>query len=94
MCMIIIDGLYFCLCFVTYWLKNMIVLFIFLKEKPLVRGAAITLFGDLSRFGSGPSKEQFIEQVHSNLVPLLLHLNDEDRHVIKVLFHIRKFILL
>lgn len=55
----------------------------FEKEKPLVRAASVTLFGDLSRFGSGPSKEQFIEQVHSNLVPLLLHLNDEDKHVIK-----------
>ncbi|KAG8195722.1 hypothetical protein JTE90_002985 [Oedothorax gibbosus] len=55
----------------------------FEKEKPLVRAAAFTLFGDLSRFGNGPSKEQFIEQVHGNLVALLLHLNDEDKHVIK-----------
>ncbi|GFQ65281.1 maestro heat-like repeat-containing protein family member 1 [Trichonephila clavata] len=55
----------------------------FEKEKPLVRAAAFTLFGNLSRFANGPSKEQFIEQVHGNLVPLLLHLNDEDKHVIK-----------
>ncbi|CAL1293706.1 unnamed protein product [Larinioides sclopetarius] len=55
----------------------------FEKEKPLVRAAAFTLFGNLSRFANGPSKEQFLEQVHGNLVPLLLHLNDEDKHVIK-----------
>lgn len=55
-----------------------------IQEKPPVRAAAITLFGDLSRFGSGPSKDQFIEQAHGNLVPLLLHLNDDDKHVTKV----------
>ncbi|KFM62094.1 HEAT repeat-containing protein 7A, partial [Stegodyphus mimosarum] len=55
----------------------------FEKEKPLIRAAAFTLFGNLSRFGNGPSKEQFMEQVHGNLIPLLLHLNDEDKHVVK-----------
>ncbi|GIX73829.1 maestro heat-like repeat-containing protein family member 1 [Caerostris extrusa] len=55
----------------------------FEKEKPLVRAAAFTLFGNLSRFANGPSKEQFVEQIHGNLVPFLLHLNDEDKHVIK-----------
>ncbi|XP_054723102.1 maestro heat-like repeat-containing protein family member 1 [Uloborus diversus] len=55
----------------------------FEKDKAPVRAAAFKLFGNLSRFGNGPSKEQFIEQVHGNLVAILLHLNDEDKHVIR-----------
>ena len=49
-----------------------------------MRTAAITLFGNLSRFGGGPSKEPFLEQIHTNLVSLLLHLNDPDTEVRKV----------
>lgn len=49
----------------------------FEKEKSAVRAAAFTLFGKLSRFGDGPSKAPFLEQVHTNLVSVLLHLNEE-----------------
>jgi len=50
----------------------------FEKDKDAVRAAAFTLFGKLSRFGDGPSKAPFLEQVHTNLVSVLLHLNEED----------------
>ncbi|XP_061166579.1 maestro heat-like repeat-containing protein family member 1 isoform X3 [Saccostrea echinata] len=55
----------------------------FEKEKPAVRAQAIILFGNLSRFGDGPSKAPFLEQIHSNLVSLLLHLNDPETEVKK-----------
>ncbi|XP_034336261.2 maestro heat-like repeat-containing protein family member 1 isoform X2 [Magallana gigas] len=55
----------------------------FEKEKPAVRAQAIILFGNLSRFGDGPSKAPFLEQIHSNLVSLLLHLNDPEIEVKK-----------
>lgn len=35
----------------------------FEKDKQEVRAAAILLFGNLSRFGDGPSREPFLEQV-------------------------------
>lgn len=54
------------------------------QEKPAVRAQAIILFGNLSRFGDGPSKAPFLEQIHSNLVSLLLHLNDPEIEVKKV----------
>ena len=44
----------------------------------MAQAAAIKLFGNLSRFGDGPSREPFAEQIHANIVSLLLHLNDED----------------
>eukprot|EP00039_Didymoeca_costata_P018820 m.335101 g.335101 ORF g.335101 m.335101 type:complete len:1638 (-) comp17516_c0_seq1:85-4998(-) len=53
----------------------------FEKDKPAVRAAAIKLFGNLSRFGDGPSRAPFSEQIHANMVSLLLHLNDEDPEV-------------
>ena len=49
-----------------------------------MRAAAFTLFGNLSRFGDGPSRDPFLEQIHTNFVSLLLHLNDEDDDVKKV----------
>ena len=49
-----------------------------------MRAQAIILFGNLSRFGDGPSKAPFLEQIHSNLVSLLLHLNDPEVEVKKV----------
>lgn len=55
----------------------------FEKDKPPVRAAAIRLFGDLSKFGDGPSKAPFLEQVHANMVSLLLHLNEADQEVKK-----------
>ena len=55
----------------------------FEKDKAPVRAAAIRLFGDLSKFGDGPSKAPFLEQVHANMVSLLLHLNEADADVRK-----------
>ena len=55
-----------------------------LQDKAGVRAAAFTLFGNLSRFGDGPSKSPFLEQIHTNLVSLLLHLNDPELEVRKV----------
>ena len=60
------------------------VLLFFAQDKDAVRAAAFTLFGKLSRFGGGPSKAPFLEQVHTNLISVLLHLNEED-DVIKVI---------
>ena len=42
-----------------------------------VRAAAISLFGNLARFGTGPSETPFLEQIHTNFVSILLHLNEE-----------------
>ncbi|KAL5022847.1 hypothetical protein ScPMuIL_002002 [Solemya velum] len=55
----------------------------FQKLKPSVRAQAFILFGNLSRFGGGPSKFTFLEQIHTNFVCLLLHLNDPDNDVRK-----------
>ncbi|CAN0069578.1 unnamed protein product [Lampetra fluviatilis] len=55
----------------------------FEKEKETVRAAAFVLFGNLSKFGDGESRGQFLEQVHTNLVSILLHLNDEHPDVRK-----------
>ncbi|XP_071811966.1 maestro heat-like repeat-containing protein family member 1 isoform X2 [Apostichopus japonicus] len=64
----------------------------FEKEKGAVRAAAFQLFGNLSRFGDGPSKEPFLEQIHTNFVSILLHLNDEDEEVKKSCkFALRQF---
>ncbi|CAG2232807.1 unnamed protein product [Mytilus edulis] len=55
----------------------------FEKDRPAVRAQAFILFGNLSRFGDGPSKAPFLEQIHSNFVSLLLHLNDPEQEVKK-----------
>ena len=55
------------------------------QDKDAVRAAAFTLFGKLSRFGDGPSKAPFLEQVHTNFISVLLHLNEESE-VAKVSF--------
>ncbi|XP_078392239.1 maestro heat-like repeat-containing protein family member 1 [Cetorhinus maximus] len=55
----------------------------FEKDKDEVRAAAFTVFGNLSRFGDGQSKADFVEQIHSSLVSLLLHLNDSSEEVVK-----------
>lgn len=47
------------------------------QENALVRAASIHLFGKLSRFGQGPSKTAFLEQVHTNFISILLHLSEE-----------------
>ncbi|XP_012944683.1 maestro heat-like repeat-containing protein family member 1 isoform X2 [Aplysia californica] len=53
----------------------------FEKDKSQVRAQAFKLFGNLSRFGDGPSKAPFLEQIHSNFISLLLHLNDKNDDV-------------
>ncbi|XP_077982268.1 maestro heat-like repeat-containing protein family member 1 [Glandiceps talaboti] len=64
----------------------------FEKDRASVRAAAFTLFGNLSSFGNGPSKAPFLEQIHTNFVSLLLHLNDEDSDVKKACkFALRQF---
>ncbi|XP_013392835.1 maestro heat-like repeat-containing protein family member 1 isoform X1 [Lingula anatina] len=55
----------------------------FEKDKEAVRAAAFTLFGNLSKFGDGPSRAPFLEQIHTNFVSLLLHLNDPEEQVQK-----------
>ena len=56
-----------------------------MQDRENVRNAAFTLFGNLARFGDGQSRDTFLEQIHSNLVSLLLHLNDPDSDVRKVM---------
>ena len=55
-----------------------------LQPLPSVRAAAFRLFGSLARFSDGPSRGPFLEQVQTNFVSLLLHLNEEDPFVIAV----------
>jgi len=55
----------------------------FEKDRTAVRAAAFTLFGNLSRFGDGPSQATFLEQIHTNMISLLLHLNDPEKEVRK-----------
>ncbi|XP_066933993.1 maestro heat-like repeat-containing protein family member 1 [Clytia hemisphaerica] len=50
----------------------------FEKETAAVRAAAIELFGNLSRFGHGASESSFLEQIHTNFVSILLHLNEDN----------------
>lgn len=57
----------------------------FEKEDPSVRTIALRTFGDISKYGGVPSKNPFLEQVNGNLVSLLLHLNDDEESVIKVI---------
>jgi len=54
------------------------------QENTEVRAAAFALFGDLAAFGSGTSKEQFLDQIHTNFVSFLLHLNDHENQVRQV----------
>jgi maestro heat-like repeat-containing protein family member 1 len=54
------------------------------QEKAEVRSAAFELFGNLATFGAGSCKEQFLEQIHTNFVSLLLHLNDSENQVKQV----------
>lgn len=48
------------------------------QENAAVRASSIELFGNLSRFGHGPSEPSFLEQIHTNFISILLHLNEED----------------
>ncbi len=49
----------------------------FEKDKSSIRTSAYRLFGELARFGEGPSREPYMEQIHSNFVSFILHLNEE-----------------
>jgi hypothetical protein len=53
----------------------------FEKEKGTIRTSAYTLFGKLARFGEGPSKDPYMEQIHSNFVSFILHLDEVDASV-------------
>jgi maestro heat-like repeat-containing protein family member 1 len=55
----------------------------FEKDKASVRACSYILFGELARFGSGPSKDPYMEQIHSNFVSFILHLNEDDDEVKK-----------
>lgn len=55
----------------------------FEKEKCEVRAAAFKLFGDLARFAEGEFRDAFVEQVISNVITLLVHLNEGDKLVVK-----------
>ena len=57
---------------------------IHLQDKPAVRAIAFRLFGDLARFVDGPSRDPFLEQIHTNLVSILLHLHDPEKDVREV----------
>ncbi|CAM6017926.1 unnamed protein product [Sphagnum balticum] len=46
-----------------------------LKEN--MRAASFTAFGSLSRFATGVQYEAFMEQIHTTLLRLALHVNDE-----------------
>lgn len=58
----------------------------FENENPNVQEAAFRMFGDLAKFGGTNSKGAFQEQVTSNLVCLLLHLDDSSKTVVKVYY--------
>jgi len=49
----------------------------FETENPEIRRSSITLFGNLYRFGDGPCKAVFYEQIHTNFVTLMVHLNED-----------------
>jgi len=55
------------------------------QENCEVRAAAFSLFGDLAVFGADASKEQFLDQIHTNFVSFLLHLNDHENTVRQVI---------
>lgn len=55
-----------------------------MQPTPAVRAAAFTLFGSLSRFGNGPSEGPFLEQIETNFVSLLVHLNETEPTVVVV----------
>jgi hypothetical protein len=67
--------------FVVYYKK---------KDKPKIRTSAYMLFGELARFGQGPSKDPYLEQIHSNFVNFVLHLNEQDEEVRKSCKHVLK----
>ncbi|PSN35449.1 hypothetical protein C0J52_06619 [Blattella germanica] len=55
----------------------------FENENPNVREAAFRMFGDLARCGGQNTSTAFEEQIKGNLVCLLLHLDDDNKAVVK-----------
>ncbi|CAF0812872.1 unnamed protein product [Brachionus calyciflorus] len=55
----------------------------FEKDKADIRASSYILFGELARFGQGPSKDPYLEQIHSNFVSFILHLNEQEEKVKK-----------
>lgn len=56
----------------------------FENENPNIREAAFRMFGDLAKYGGTNFRAAFKEQIISNLVCLLLHLDDSSKIVVKV----------
>jgi hypothetical protein len=54
------------------------------QENVEIRRSSFVLFGNLHRFGDGPCKAVFYEQIHTNFVTLLVHLNEEEPSVKQV----------
>uniref|UniRef100_UPI00398F274E maestro heat-like repeat-containing protein family member 1 n=1 Tax=Pristiophorus japonicus TaxID=55135 RepID=UPI00398F274E len=51
-----------------------------------VRATAFTVFGTLAKCGHGHSRASFMEQIHLNMVSLLLHLNEESEEKLAYIF--------
>jgi len=58
-----------------------------------IRISSANLFASLVRFGEGISKDQFYEQVHSNLPSIILHINDENETVQKSFKQVRYLLI-
>ena len=54
------------------------------RSEQSIRAAACTLFGTLTRFGTGAAAENFLDQLHTNVPIYLVHLNDDSEAVRKV----------
>lgn len=66
-------------------MKAQPVLLLPLQEKPELRTASISLFGNLTRSSlDAGCEESFFEQIVNGLVTLLLHLQDPKPEVVKV----------
>eukprot|EP01127_Copromyxa_protea_P018695 TRINITY_DN5940_c0_g1_i1.p1 TRINITY_DN5940_c0_g1~~TRINITY_DN5940_c0_g1_i1.p1 ORF type:complete len:1700 (-),score=516.03 TRINITY_DN5940_c0_g1_i1:86-4894(-) len=48
-----------------------------------IRSSAAILFSSLARFGKGASREKIVDQIHSNLPSIVLHINDPEDEVKK-----------
>ncbi|XP_048380852.1 maestro heat-like repeat-containing protein family member 1 [Stegostoma tigrinum] len=55
----------------------------FENESEKLRAAAFSVFGSLARFGGRQPEPAFLEHVHSSLVSLVLHLNDNSPDVVR-----------
>eukprot|EP01006_Ploeotia_vitrea_P037903 TRINITY_DN66186_c6_g7_i1.p1 TRINITY_DN66186_c6_g7~~TRINITY_DN66186_c6_g7_i1.p1 ORF type:complete len:712 (-),score=467.32 TRINITY_DN66186_c6_g7_i1:812-2731(-) len=55
------------------------------RKEVEVRTASFALFGELTRFGSSGSTN-FLDQMHANMVTVLVHVNDEEESVREAAF--------